>query len=352
MRAKQFTILVLSLLGTALVGIAALVIIVDPLFHYHAPLSFLSYRIDNSMYQNDGILSNFEYDAVIVGTSMSQNFYTSQAEELFGYDFVKVPLAGANYIETNELLEAAFESDNDVKFVIRNIDYSWMGDTDNTRYYEGLLPEYLYDDNIFNDIQYWYSRDVLIRILKDVFLYTLQGNETTTFDEYNNWSDDYPLGAEYFLFEDIRYPQEAEDDVFTEAEEALISLHAYENFVQIAIDNPDTTFYLFYSPYSIAYWDMLDRIMEINLICDAKLLITEELLKADNIRIFSFDSNTDLITDLDLYRDYAHYGQEVSDWILDQLAAGAYEITADNYVEVIEADREFYLNFDYDGLYE
>lgn len=352
MSAKKFTVVVLSLLGLALAGIASIVILVDPLFHYHAPLSFLEYRIDNSMYQNNGILRNFEYDAVIVGTSMSQNFKTSQADELFDCDFVKVPLAGANYIETNELLLQAFTSDNDIKMVIRNIDYSWLGDTDNTRYYEGLLPEYLYDDNVFNDIQYLFSRDVLIRIAKDVFLYTLQGNETTSFDDYNNWSAEFPLGAEFVLDEAARYDQELEDDVLSEEDIALISQHAYENFVQVALDNPDTTFYLFYPPYSIAYWDMLDRIMEINLIVDAKILVTEELLKADNIRIFSFDSNTDLITNLDLYRDYAHYGAQVSDDILDWIAAGAYEITEENYLTVIEADREFFLQYDYDALYK
>ncbi|MFI3169222.1 MAG: hypothetical protein R3Y06_04675 [Faecalibacterium sp.] len=351
MNAKKFTTLVLSLLGLALAAIAALVIIVDPLFHYHAPLSFLEYKIDNALYQNNGILRNFDYDAVIVGTSMSQNFKTSQAEELFGYDFVKVPLAGANYVETDEILSQAFESDNDVQFVIRNIDYSWMDDTENTRYYAGIWPEYLYDDNIFNDISYLFSRDVLIRILRDVFLYTWQGNETTTLDEYNNWDEGTLYGAEYFLFEDARVEIAEETPTLTEEDAAIISQHAYENFVQVAIDNPDTTFYLFYPPYSVAYWDILDRTQKIDVIIDAKILITEELFKADNIRVFSFDTAREIVTNLDLYRDYAHYNGETNEFILDALSQELYEITEENYLEVIEADREFYLNYDYDAMY-
>ena len=48
-----------------------LVVTVDPFFHFHKPVSSLSYPLVNERYQNDGIARHFDYDAVITGTSMT-----------------------------------------------------------------------------------------------------------------------------------------------------------------------------------------------------------------------------------------------------------------------------------------
>ena len=47
-----------------LVLVAAVMIIVDPYFHYHKPFSFLSYRLYEERYVNDGISRNFDFDAM------------------------------------------------------------------------------------------------------------------------------------------------------------------------------------------------------------------------------------------------------------------------------------------------
>ena len=55
---------VMSLLG----GVVAFI---DPYFHYHAPLPFVRYELNNDRYQNNGIVKHFEYDAIITGSSMT-----------------------------------------------------------------------------------------------------------------------------------------------------------------------------------------------------------------------------------------------------------------------------------------
>jgi hypothetical protein len=55
-------------------------------------------------YLNDGIVKHFDYDSIITGTSMTQNFRASEFDELFKAHCVKVPLSGASYREINELL--------------------------------------------------------------------------------------------------------------------------------------------------------------------------------------------------------------------------------------------------------
>ena len=81
---KKFLIQELTITGLLLIAVAGLVAYVDPFFHYHAPIDGFSYIMDNERYQNDGITRNFEYDALITGTSVSENFRASLVDELFG----------------------------------------------------------------------------------------------------------------------------------------------------------------------------------------------------------------------------------------------------------------------------
>ena len=64
----------LSILAGLLILTGLVVVVVDPYFHYHKPFSFLSYRLYEERYINDGISRHFDFDAMITGTSMAQNF--------------------------------------------------------------------------------------------------------------------------------------------------------------------------------------------------------------------------------------------------------------------------------------
>ncbi len=84
-----FIILVLILI---LAG--SIIVYLDPFFHYHAPLKGFYYEIDNERYQNDGIMKNFEYDALITVTSITENFKTSELDTLFAVLSIKVSYWG------------------------------------------------------------------------------------------------------------------------------------------------------------------------------------------------------------------------------------------------------------------
>ena len=67
----------LILFMAALVLVGSVVAYVDPFFHYRAPRDFFFYKLYDQRSQNDGITKNFEYDAMVTGTSMAENFKTS-----------------------------------------------------------------------------------------------------------------------------------------------------------------------------------------------------------------------------------------------------------------------------------
>ena len=123
MKAGRLFIIWISLVVIALVSMAALVYVVDPYFHYHRPLTDrFWYTIDNQRAQNDGISRHFEYDAMITGTSMIENFKTTEMDEIYGTESIKLPYPGGSYKEINDNIRTALKHNPHLKLVIRGLD--------------------------------------------------------------------------------------------------------------------------------------------------------------------------------------------------------------------------------------
>lgn len=84
---------------------------------------------------------------------------------------------------------------------------------------------------------------------------------------------------------------------------------------------------------------------------EAELITTELLLQCPNVRLYNFNDRYDIITDFDNYRDKEHYGAHINSQILEWLAEGEGLVTPDNYMELFEKEKSFYLNYDYEEIF-
>ena len=339
----------LTLTILALAAFALPTILVDPFFHYHGPLDGLSYPIDDERYQNDGILRHFSYDSIITGSSMCENFKTSQAQELFGGAFVKIPISGCTYKEIDDNLRRAFSYGKEIKTIIYCLDYSRFN-TVKDEMVDFPFPTYQYNQNPFDDVYYLLNKEVLLDKTRGVLKYTLEGNRTTGFDEYGSWANDFPLGAEYVLegcgeriIGDLEVPM-------TELERENLRQSIRQNVTALAKEHPETDFYLFFPPYSICYWEGMRSDGKIGWHVEGERIVMEEVFACPNIRLFSFSDEFELVENLDNYRDMVHYGQHVSDWILACMASGEHELTKENCEEYLASIQEHYQNFDYSTI--
>lgn len=342
----------LALTLLALLLFALPTICIDPLFHYHGPLPGFAYPLDNERYQNDGVLRHFSYDSIITGTSMTENFKTSEAERLFGGTFIKAPYSGGRYKEVNSALCRAYASGHEIRCVIRGLD-SHMLITDKDAYREDYsYPSYLYNNNPFDDVQYVFNKTILFNYTLKVLDYTADGNQTTSFDDYANWSTNpaFVYGAESVLapYEFAQTPPPSVP--LTEEEREMIRGNLQQNVIDLALAHPETTFYLFVPPFSIVFWGMQYNEGGVERMLDAEQLRAEMLLEVPNIRLYSFADNFSLVCDLDNYRDYCHYGEWVNAWMLEQMAAGNYLLTRENYRDYFQRLRDFYTQYDYTAL--
>lgn len=347
MKGRNWLIWTISATAVIVGAIALLTYIIDPYFHYHKPVKGITYRIYEERFVNDGILRNFEYDSIIIGTSMTQNFKTTEFERLLGGTAVKTPLAGAGYQEISNTLQRAFDYNADIRQVLWGIDYGYLLEPYDFTLYSDF-PEYLYDNKILNDVNYLLSKDVLVHQTLYSIVATLTGENTTSFDEYSAWVR--PSGKDVVMNTYIRSGETHENQELSESEREQIVKTVTENIIAVTEQHPDTTFYLFYTPYSIAYWDRESRYGNLIKQIQADEIATKMLVECDNVKLYSFFLEEDLVMNLDEYTDVAHYTSNINTYILEQISKDANLITKDNYEGYIAAMKNFYLEFDYEKL--
>lgn len=334
-----------------------LVAYIDPFMHYHKPNPAYFYKLDGGRerFVNDGIFRHFEYDALITGTSMTENFKTTESDKIFQADFIKVPFSGATYNEQCKAIETAYRNGHNLKYVIRSLDWdvhlveskdAWRNDL-------GTYPTYLYNENYLDDIAYFMNRTALsysTRMIKN----RIKGQQggMTSFDEYANWNADYTFGKEILSgkYKEEQLKHKAKIN-FSNKDAEMLKENLEQNVIALAKEHPGTTFYCFFPPYSIAYWRLLYENGELEYTLKAEKLAIEMLLEYPNIKLYSFNLNNMLVTNLANYKDLTHYGEWINSQILLWIKNGDGLLTKDNYKEYLKKEKAFYSHYDYASIF-
>ena len=350
MEAKRWSAMVIGGSMTLLALLAGVTIFVDPFLHYHDGQEFLEYPLKEERYQNDGIARHYDYDSIITGTSMCQNFKCSEFDELWQAASIKIANSGASYHESCDNIKRALSHNGTVKNVLCSLDGNRLNYPASKDEYEGY-PTYLYDNNPFNDVNYLLNKEVMTKTIA-VLNYTRSGQKTTTMDEYGRWSQYAAFGKESVLASFHLLEERENEWELTEADIEQIRENVVENFVKTADANPDTTFYLFFPPYSICYWEALVRTKQLGAQLEAQKIGVESLLTAENVQVYDFSYRIDITADLDNYTDTLHYGEWINSEILQMIAAGEGRLTPDHYMEYYDSIEALYSEYDYTSYRE
>ena len=348
---KKWGIGFLITTAVLLLILGGLTAVVDPYFHYHGPLTGLSYPDGNERYQNDGIIRQFTYDAIITGNSMTENFRASELNDLFGVNAVKVPLNGSKFKEVDQQVRRAIARNPDLRLVVRDVSGGMLYEDKNAMRTDITLPEYLYDSNPLNDAQYVFNKEILLEATAETLMRTAQGQPSIDFDTYQFWDDTMPHGPETVRerglnFIDLPGREGDEEAVLQGIRESM-----EQNFVETARENPDIEFYCFIPPYSICWWQRLSEENSIELYVRYCEAACETLLECGNIRLFSFFDDYDVVTDLNNYSDWAHYSADINSKLLRDMKEGTHALTKENCADYWRGVQDFYTAFDYEAYF-
>lgn len=329
-------------MATILIAIAAVTAYVDPFFHYHKPFAEIPYSLNNQTYQNPGIARHFDYDALITGTSMTENFQTSYFAEVLGVNAIKVSYSGGRSKNMNIIIEKALESNPNLRTVFLGLDL-YMLETKDINETRNPLPGYLYNANPFDDVSYLFNKDVLFNRVRPSIMGALKDAESTPFDSYSYWHNSYTFSQYTVIGSNLDRERSAAPSYSPDEAIQIADNNLRQNILPLIDAYPDTKFVIFYPPYSILYW-YLESI-------DHKLGILEHsaetLLPYNNVELFCFQNNADIVTNLYNYKDYTHYSADINKYMVDCFNNGTHRLTPENYEVEIEKMRDLAENFDF-----
>lgn len=348
MKAKKWAILLIAITLCAVVIFGSLTFYLDPLLQYNSEGGALTYRHYSEIYSNPGIAKNYNYNAVFLGSSMVENANVSEIDELFDCTTIKVPYSGASSYNHKAILDVCYNSDNKIDKVFWALDeYALTTDKNTPRY---PLPTYLYDDNKWNDLSYLLNLDIFyFYTLKDLMGTLTNRSEIMMKD--GSWVEDESIYCEKNALNSFSYPMEETENKGELYYKKSLEDNLKYNILPFIEEHPETEFYFYMVPYSISYWYMNKQKGTL----DAELYIARnavsELLKYSNVKVYFFQNETDIITNLDNYKDYTHFKPSINSYMSQQMVQGNCELTVNNYNQVFDEFYDYLTEFDYNTFY-
>ncbi|WP_054954700.1 copper amine oxidase N-terminal domain-containing protein [Paenibacillus dakarensis] len=320
-----------GILSIAMVAaIIALTAVLDPLQFYRKATWYKPFLSSDARYQNPGLAKNYDYDIIIIGTSMTQNFLPSEVGQALDGTAMKLAIEGSTADEHYYTAKLALETGK-IKKILWGLDYFSL--KANTKQASEQFPAYMYDEVWWNDYKYLFNYSVYDQLFKSLYGRML-GNKGRELEYLNNWNNRAVFGAGEVM---KSYDKASQRDVyFGINEESLdvVQKSFTDHILSLVKAYPEVEFYFYYPPYSIlrqTMWYESNPARFDNQIAMRKWMF-EQLEAQGHVKLYDFQSESDWTYNLDLYKDLSHHKQDVNSWIAEAIGQddSRYRVTADN----------------------
>ena len=323
-----------------LIFIGIINFIVDPYQQYRKTTLYkVPYEDEREL--NAGLAKNFDYDSMVIGTSMAENFAIDDLKKILKWKKpIKLTMAGCSAYEQGIIMNTAFRHQK-VENVLLGVDFfSYYGDVYRYKHGEAFFPKYLYDENILNDYKYLISSDTLRRSFRVLFskkeekLY----DYAKMYEWYSKTKQQDILKVLYKKWQDRKkFDNEAKP---YEKTFAFMKQNFDFNIKPLLLSHKDTHFILFFPPYSILAYKVYEQRGELEDFIRFKLYLVQSLEKLINVEIYDFQYADEVTHNLKNYYDLYHYNHKINRWILEQIQQKRYLMDLQKETELSQKFRE------------
>jgi len=357
---KIFWLVNIALVSSVAMGFA----IYDPLHILHKSWSAEGDRLHRNMrLQASGIINNYDFDSVIIGTSMMNGTSSIQASEKLGGKFVNLSMNGSSTMERKYIIEYALNK-KDIRSVILTFDTGLEQHSKINRKFPVEKYNFLYDDIALNDAKaYWNDKFITClatwskskscvgetrKLQRPVEWFDKKYKKNAKISGVENWVTNKkgrwkrviapnlsghlyrPIKTKATFEEQLKLTQEIIDD----------------SLFSVIKENEGVSFHVVFPPYSrflYSLWKNKNP-YKYQLYLETLRYLVVKGAKYKNLNVYSFDDMA-YLDDLNNYRDMRHYNTDMNNAILTSIKEQKGIIRIDNLEAFIETvDRK---NTDY-----
>lgn len=299
--------------------------IIDPLQYYRKAEQPIF--VKNQRYQIPGLVRNYSFDTIFVGTSHSENFLTSQLDTVMGTQSLNLASSGSSAWEQAQIIGLASRQGS-LANVIWEMNYKSFAGFNPNLVTSGRFPLYLYQAKLSTLFYYLYSIDTLWLSIKAIL-----GKGPSRLDGLNSWAstEAHKFDGEHVVDHYCERLKQTHFRPLANYEQQL------ENYLEpmLSLDR-QTHFWLFVPPLSIANFALNNQVTKFTTFREVLYRIVD---KSPNASIIDFTRDLALISNLNLYKDIEHFNNATSAKILDDISQ--YNQQNRIKVDVAQVNREF-----------
>lgn len=322
--------------------------IFDPFYQYHKPFFHLKPTLYDRDNQVVGTIRTFDYDSVLLGSSVAENFDSSFLDEQYNCQTLKIIRASGSVADLLYYMEMAHKEQS-LKNVFWCMDIFALTSSTEVSLYDESIPRYLHTESVFDDIKYLYNKDILFREIPISIINSLQ-NINTEGNAYN-WAADKEFSPEKAM-QAYQKPTQTVSSVPPSDEKKELIDQNISMVIEEITTHPDTEYTIIFPPYSLLWWDCGYR----NGLSDEYFYVLENVLprltECENVSVYYFQAEKEIVCDLNHYMDMIHYSPDINQYMLNKLSSDTYLVTSENLTETLNQMKAAFRDIIENDIYQ
>jgi len=317
-RIRRYATTLVAGFGFFIAAVAAIDFAVDPFQHYRKP-AWYEPRFYRTLQRHidPGMAKHYDYDTVITGSSMMENYSNAEAGRILGGKAIDLAMGAATAYELRHLLGTILATGK-ARHIVFDVNFNAFAGTPTAQVVPEPLPLYLYDDAWWNDGRYLLQAQTLLRSAE--ILLGAGARHARSPDQPWAWSDEYAFSKEAVL-RGLDLANINRD--FRQGPRTLEGMRAsFEtNLLPLFRAHPQVRFSLVYPPYSALVWKDFAQRGQVDVSLAFKRYVFDAVRSLPNVALYDFQPRRDWVTNLDNYKDIYHFSPAISRAMLESIAA-------------------------------
>ena len=368
MKAKKSVKLFMLLFLSTIILFLSVLYIYDPLQVFHKSWKKDIVFNKNMRQQAAGIINNYDFNSVILGTSMLENTSANEASTLFSKKFVNISMEASDFFERKLVLDYLLKKKT-IDTVIYSIDADkYMYQKHGNNKYPIEQYSYLYDNNPFNDIKVYMNNRYIKCLMTFSSSKTCIGDRkgldrpgawyyfkghSMRFGGLDKWFAAKNNGQIKRVFRSISLTAKQVKQgkimslkgIYVKIEKAKKYIDQY--IINLAKNHPNIKFLMVFPPYSRVYyatWAQYNKELFIMYQAIVKYLANKSE-NLNNLSIYGYD-DMDFVDNIAYYKDTRHYHQSINSLMSKNMLENKGLLTSSNVNDYLKTCKTKALDFD------